>query len=146
MSSESYFTLRQANEALPRLHHLFMTILQVRGLLRSLYEKLDDAGFAPEEDEEDEVPEDAPPDVARDRARFYALVETLREHVEDVQDTGCVIRDLDTGSVDWRARSGQADVWLNWQFGEPEVKFYHDEYTDVSERRPVSELEAPTER
>ncbi len=145
MSSESYFTVAQANETLPRLQDLFMSILQVRGYLRALYEKLDDAGFAPEEDEEDEVPEDAPPDVARDRARFYALVETLRELVDQVTDTGCVIRDLDTGMVDWRARSGSSDVWLNWQFGESEIGFFHDEYTDVSERRPVSELETPRE-
>jgi hypothetical protein len=141
MSAKRYFTVAEANAQVGQLASLFTSILQLRGQLKRLYESLDAAGFAPSPNEESMLPEDAPAEVARDRARFYGLVETLRELVESVHATGAQIKDIETGLVDWPARNANKDILLCWRFGEREVSFWHEPHTGYSGRRPVSELD-----
>lgn len=135
-----YFTILEANSHVPELHSAFIGVMQLRAQLKTLYERLDSAGFAPSHDDADELPEDASPEVQQDRARFYGLVETLREQVERIQSTGCEIKDIESGLVDWLARHDGRDIWLCWRFGESEVRFWHDLESGFAGRRPVSEL------
>jgi hypothetical protein len=89
----------------------------------------------------------APADVVRDRSLFKALAEVLRADVNAVLELGCVIKDLDTGLVDWYGRSGAEDVFLCWRLGEREVGFFHSLEGGFAARRPVAELlpaEQPT--
>ncbi len=141
MSSKRYFTLAEVNSHVPSLQSLFISVMQLRAQLKQLYERLDAGGFAPAQDEADTLPEDAPDDVARERAQFYGLVETLREQVDEIHETGAQIKDIETGLVDWPARNANRDILLCWRFGEREVGFWHEEHTGFSGRRPISELD-----
>lgn len=141
MPSKRYFTLAEANAQVQRLHAVFTQVMQVRMQLKALYERLDRAGFAPEQGDEDELPEGAPPHVLRDRAHFYGLVEALREQVDLIHDTGAQIKDIEIGLVDWPGRAADRDILWCWRFGEPEVAFWHDPDAGFDGRRPVSELD-----
>lgn len=141
MSPKRYFTLSEANAQIGRLQHAFVGVMQIRTQLKKLYERLDDAGYAPSQDDEDELPEDAPEDIARARAQFYGLVETLREQVDDIHATGCTIKDIETGLVDWPGRHDDREIMLCWQFGEREIGFWHELHDGFDGRRPVSELD-----
>lgn len=147
-----FFTLDEVNGELVRLRELFGAVMQLRGQLKSIYQRLDAAGHPPREEDlqdpaesdEDEDTGEAPPaEVQRDLARFRGLVETLREQIELIQDTGCVIKDIEVGLVDWPALHQGREVLLCWKYGEPEVAFWHELHTGFAGRRPVSELEDP---
>ena len=162
--SKHFFTLDEVNGELVRLRELFSAVMQLRGQLKGIYQRLDAAGHPPreedlkddpdegdegdEDDDSDEGDEDEadqeqepPPDVQRDLARFRGLVETLREQIEAIQDTGCVIKDIEIGLVNWPALHQGREVLLCWKYGEPEVAFWHELNTGFAGRRPVSELE-----
>lgn len=141
MSTKRYFTVAEANAQIRRLQHAFVGVMQIRSQLKRLYERLDDAGFAPSQDDADELPEDAPAEVARERAQFYGLAETLREQVDEIHETGCTIKDIEAGLVDWPGLHNDREILLCWKFGEKEVAFWHELHTGFDGRRPVSELD-----
>jgi len=141
MATKRYFTVSEANVHVRQLQQAFVGVMQIRSQLKQLYERLDSAGYAPTQDDADELPEDAPVDVARDRARFYGLVEALREQVDEIHATGCTIKDIETGLVDWPGRHRNREILLCWRFGEKEVAFWHELDTGFAGRRPVSELD-----
>ena len=138
-----YYTVEEANAMVGRLRDLFGLVIQLRGQLGALYQRLDAAGHPPRDEdmEEDleEPPDHAalPPDVIRDQAWFRGLVETLREKLEEVQSCGCVIKDVEAGLVDWLARHEGRDVYLCWKLGEPAVAYYHDLDAGFAGRRPL---------
>ncbi len=151
-----FFTLDEVNGELVRLRELFGAVMQLRGQLKGIYQRLDSAGHppreedlkdAPEEDDDgdegdDDREEEHPPEeVQRDLARFRGLVETLREQIEAIQETGCTIKDIEVGLVDWPALHQGREVLLCWKYGEPEVGFWHELNTGFAGRRPVSELD-----
>jgi hypothetical protein len=109
-------------------------------------EQEDDAGEADGNDDSDEANDDLQADIARDRMVFHGMAETLREYVERVLATGCVVKDIEIGLVDWLGRHDGRDVWLCWKYGERNVGFWHDYSSGFSSRRPVSELQPTPHR
>ena len=101
---------------------------------------LEAAGFPPNQEDEDED-EDLPPDVTHDRALFLAMAETLRDQIEEILATGCVIKDVESGLVDWPALYEGREIWLCWKYGEQEVGYWHELNSGFAGRRPVSELQ-----
>ena len=59
----------------------------------------------------------------------------------EIESTGCVLRDLDTGLVDFpfRARGG-ATVFLCWRVGEPAIGFWHGPDEGFAGRQPITRL------
>jgi hypothetical protein len=49
----------------------------------------------------------------------------LREAVEAIQALGCVVKDLETGLIDFPTVYRGRDVMLCWKLGEPEIQFWH---------------------
>lgn len=133
---KQYFTVAEANEQVGILAQLFGRVMQMRVYLKSLYQRLDEAGYPPHKD----PPEDMPPDVARDRSMFLAMADVLREQLEEILATGCVIKDIESGLVDWPALHEGREVWLCWKYGEREVGYWHEQNGGFAGRRPVSEL------
>ena len=156
-AGKHFFTLDEVNGELVRLRELFSAVMQLRGQLKGIYQRLDEAGHPPREedltsdpdadadadadaDDADDGAEQPTPEVQRDLARFRGLVETLREQIEAIQETGCVIKDIEVGLVDWPALHQGREVLLCWKYGEPEVAFWHELTTGFAGRRPISEL------
>jgi len=143
-ADKRFFTLDEANGEVTRLRDLFTAVMQLRGQLKALYQRLDAAGHPPREEDLQDGEEDSEPppaEIQRDLARFRGLVEALREQIEAIQETGCVIKDIEVGLVDWPALHQGREVLLCWKYGEAEVSFWHELDTGFAGRRPVSELD-----
>jgi hypothetical protein len=138
-----YFTVAEANQRIPALQDIFGRVIRLRSQLKTIYNRLDAAKFAPTSDDFSPYVKGAPPDVLHDRATFKGLIELVKSEIGTVQELGCVIKDIDTGLVDWFGKSGVDEVLLCWRFGEKEVGFFHDLDSGFSGRRPVSELLPP---
>ncbi len=138
-----YYTVDEVNSILPRIISLWTQIMQVRGQVKTTYQRLESKNAAPKSEDFDPLVPGLAADVLRDRYTFRGLVEVLRSQIADLNALGCQVKDIDTGLCDWWGRSGARDVLLCWRFGEQQLAFFHDLETGVAGRRPVAELEPP---
>ncbi len=138
--AKRYFHVEEVNRQVGRLNQLFGDVMQLRGQLKTLYAGLDQAGYAPTNDATPEDEAAVPDEHKRDRQVFYAMADTLRDCLQAIAATGCVIKDLEVGLVDWPALHQGREVWLCWKYGEREVGWWHDVQSGFAGRRPVSEL------
>jgi len=57
--------------------------------------------------------------------RRDAVASKLRAAIEQVQEFGCVLKDLDTGLIDFPTLLRGTEVYLCWKLGEPKIAFWH---------------------
>jgi hypothetical protein len=63
--------------------------------------------------------------VRKAKARRESAASRLPKAIERVQDLGCVVKDLDTGLVDFPTLFRGAEVYLCWKLGERTIEFWH---------------------
>jgi hypothetical protein len=71
------------------------------------------------------------------RARSDTAATHLRAAIEQVEGMGCVIKDLDTGLVDFPTLLRGDEVYLCWRLGEPGIGFWHGVDEGFGGRKPV---------
>ncbi|HXK03950.1 MAG TPA: DUF2203 domain-containing protein [Verrucomicrobiae bacterium] len=71
------------------------------------------------------------------RARRDAAAAMLKSAVEAVQETGCLIKDLDIGLVDFPTLFNGVEVYLCWKLGEPAIQFWHGVDEGFKGRKPI---------
>jgi hypothetical protein len=116
------FSLAEAQRLIPRLERLMRDAVARKGVyqeaeraIQSITERVMMMGGM---------------NVNRDRAREArqlrdSAAQNLRQTVEQVQELGCVVKDLDIGLVDFPTRFRGVDVYLCWRMGEPDIEFWH---------------------
>ncbi len=57
--------------------------------------------------------------------------------LEAINATGCVVKDLDTGLLDFPARIHGEEVYLCWRLGEDRIRFYHRQDEGFAGRKPL---------
>ena len=82
--------------------------------------------------------------VDRDRAltarsRRDAAAAMLKGAIDAVQDTGCLVKDLDIGLVDFPTLFKGVEVYLCWKLGEPSIEFWHDVDEGFRGRKPIDQ-------
>ena len=59
------------------------------------------------------------------RNRRDETLEKLKETVGRIQETGCLVKDLDKGLVDFPTLFRGEEVYLCWKMDEPAIEFWH---------------------
>jgi len=77
-------------------------------------------------------------EAAKQRFERDRLAETLRDALDRIQATGCVIKDLDVGLLDFPAVINQEEVYLCWRLGEERIRFWHRRDEGFSARKPIA--------
>ncbi len=75
--------------------------------------------------------------TARMRLDRNRSEEAVRSALERIQATGCVVKDLDVGLLDFPARINNQEVYLCWRLGEDRIRFYHRQDEGFSARKPI---------
>jgi hypothetical protein len=79
--------------------------------------------------------------IGEEQKHMDALVAKLTAIAEDLEQIGCVLRDVDSGLVDFPARvRGGRTVFLCWRLGEPEIAFWHGTNEGFAGRKPLAQL------
>jgi hypothetical protein len=68
---------------------------------------------------------------------WFRHQETLKVEVEYLAERGILLRDPDTGLIDFPAEREGERVFLCWRLGEGDVAYYHGEHSGFSGRRPL---------
>ncbi|HKV47893.1 MAG TPA: DUF2203 domain-containing protein [Candidatus Acidoferrales bacterium] len=75
--------------------------------------------------------------IAKQRIERNRLHETVEGALERIQATGCVVKDLDIGLLDFPARIDNQEVYLCWKLGEDRIRFYHRQDEGFAGRKPL---------
>jgi hypothetical protein len=71
------------------------------------------------------------------RSEYNRLVEQVKNALDRIHATGCVVKDLDSGLVDFPAILKNEEVYLCWRLGEDRIRFYHGQDEGFSGRKPI---------
>ena len=82
--------------------------------------------------------------LATNRSEREEKMTQLQEAIERIQETGCVVKDLDEGLVDFPAIHKGEEVYLCWKLGEERIEYWHGIEEGFAGRKPL-EPEAPEE-
>ena len=84
--------------------------------------------------------------ILADRAKVRESLErrdqaaaSLRAVIEEVQQLGCVVKDLDIGLVDFPTFFQGREVYLCWKLGEPSIGFWHGVEEGFAGRKAIDQ-------
>jgi hypothetical protein len=108
-----FFTPRQANETLQEIRAIVERIIAIK---KDADSKTDDNAIA-------------------------STMERLEKEIQKLEDRGCVLKDMNTGLIDFPAVRLGTRVWLCWKLGEESVIFWHGLHEGFAGRKSVDAKE-----
>jgi hypothetical protein len=75
--------------------------------------------------------------LAKLRREHTRLAESLKTSLDKILETGCVIKDLDVGLLDFPSIIDNEEVYLCWKLGEDRIRFYHRQDEGFAGRKPI---------
>jgi hypothetical protein len=133
-SGKKYYTVAEANAALPLTRAIVQDITSLARDLHERHERLSRLkptervrlGQAHEEEVQHVLEE-----FERDQER-------MREYVKELQALGIELKDYDTGLIDFPCWMDDREVYLCWRLGEPEVAHWHETNAGFAGRRRIT--------
>lgn len=129
-----YFTLAEARQRLPEVASAIRNGVDAKKVLesaekehRAMQERIMFAGGTA-------VNQEAAVMV---RARREASSATIKQVMEQLEEIGCLIKDLDIGLIDFPALYQGKEVYLCWRIGEADIAFWHPTDEGFAGRRPI---------
>ncbi len=112
---KKFFTVAEANAALPLARAIVRDITELAQSLREHYGRLSDGKGRLGEAHQEELQQV----IERDQGR-------MKEYVEELQHLGIELKDYHTGLIDFPSWRDNREVYLCWKLGEPEVAHWHE--------------------
>jgi hypothetical protein len=129
-----YFNLLEAEGLLPQVERL------LRGLIRSKqeYEEVD-ADLSQIKQRIALLGGTVPPHdrTLQLRQRKDAAARALKSTLEQIQEIGCELKDVDTGLIDFPTLYRDREVYLCWKLGESGIGYWHHVEDGFRGRRPI---------
>jgi hypothetical protein len=117
-----YFTLPQAQRALPEVERHLREALFHKSESQKAQEQMDRTAERVRSSGGARV---NPAEVLALRARRDNSISALKEALEEIEEAGAVVKDLDIGLLDFMTRYRDQDVCLCWKLGEDRIGFWH---------------------
>lgn len=73
------------------------------------------------------------------RKRRDTAADGVRSAIGEVQEMGCVVKDLDTGLIDFPTLFRGREVYLCWKLGEPAISYWHGVDEGFAGRKPIDQ-------
>lgn len=133
------FSLREAERVRVQLEPILIEAIESRRKLGDLDEKL---GRLAERIQRSGGLMVSYEDAAKLRIERNSVEESIREALERIHSTGCIVKDLEVGLLDFPARIEGEDVYLCWKLGEDRIRFYHRQDEGFAGRKPIDPRDA----
>jgi hypothetical protein len=131
-----YFTLRQAEGLLPEVEHSLRDALFHKAEAEKAHRELEEASDRIRMAGGSRV---NPTRMLALRARRDTSTAALKDALEQVEETGALIKDLDIGLIDFLSRFQDRDVCLCWKLGESGIQFWHSAEEGYRGRKPIDD-------
>ena len=124
----SYFTIATANEKLPIVVDKFKNIVKLKNEIVKIEHELNSAL----------TPTNTFEQYVTIKQKLNSAVTKFYQAIEDLENTGVVIKGIDDGLLDFPSKRFDDEIWLCWKEGEKEIKFWHEKDVGFSGRKPIS--------
>ncbi len=129
-----YFRVSEAASLLPRLTGMLRALLRIRDLailkkteMDLLWKRLSKG-------------EPVLGTLGDGQREMDGLTSRLAAAAREVEATGCILRDVESGLIDFPCRAPGATVFLCWRVGEPAIAFWHGADEGFAGRKPIAGL------
>lgn len=133
-----FFTLEEANQLIPELERLFKRLEEKR----ETYAREHDLLFmhelithAERQDKPQAASDEAVDDGFRDLEK--AIVD-LEKDLQAIRQLGCIVRNLEAGTVEFPACQKDGKIFYCWTRGEKRILFYRLPESLWEDRQPIS--------
>lgn len=123
MSDERLFTVDEANELLPTVVPLLETLRDAQATMEELQEEVTNS-----------VPNNGGGKVHR---AYVDAARASSRALEQLTTLGIIVRDPDSGLIDFPAERDGQTVYLCWRLGEDKVAWWHPPETGFAGRQPL---------
>src|SRR6516165_2180747 len=131
---DKYFNLNEAQELLPVITRELEQVRRGKQTIDQLEQELAQAaarimmlgGSIPDHEE-----------LAKKRSEGLRLTAQLKQAIERIQETGCVVKDLDQGLIDFPSLLDGREVYLCWKLGEERIAYWHGLEEGFAGRKPL---------
>jgi hypothetical protein len=76
--------------------------------------------------------------VARLRRDHNRSIAQIKDALDKIQAKGCVVKDLDSGLIDFPSIINNEEVYLCWRLGEDRIRFWHRQDEGFAGRKPIA--------
>ncbi len=70
-------------------------------------------------------------------SRMVKTFDRLDALIHSIQDLGILIKDINTGLIDFPAIKDNHEVYLCWKYGEEDIQFWHEIDDGFAGRQPI---------
>jgi hypothetical protein len=128
-----YFSLEEANKALPLVKAIVSDIVRQYRLVEGLQQRL--SGVRPDRrrPSDDLYSEE----LAQSQSELESEEDKLRTFIEELKNLGVELKSED-GLCDFRSKMDGREVYLCWRLGEPEVMYWHEIDAGFAGRQPLA--------
>lgn len=124
-----YFALEEANAVVQIIRPLMAEVLQIR---QTILERQPQVWPV--------VEKAAGNGGGRAASEVVPAFARLDQLVREIQTSGAIMKDINTGLVDFLALREGREVYLCWKYDEEQIDFWHEVDAGFSGRRPVDEF------
>ena len=125
-----YFTLEEAQNLLPEITIKLNKLIRISKAIQ-LFNKFE----VNYEDEFEFITQEI-----NSRKSSHKLYYEFYELLEEILNYGAIVKDLNFGLVDFYSTHEGKEIFLCWQLGEKEIKYWHESDSGYDERKPIELL------
>ena len=130
------FTLAEAQALIPRVDRLLRAAIEREDDVRG--NRAGDPAVPGARDDDGRRGRGSRP-RAESRSRRDRAAAQLRSAIEEVQEIGCLIKDLDIGLIDFPTTYHGNEVYLCWKLGEAGIEYWHGVDEGFRGRKPIDQ-------
>jgi hypothetical protein len=140
--ADKYFDRREAEELLPAIEPFLEEAQKQKRALDSITADISNAALRIMM-----LGGSLPPfaELNRKKNQREKVAEQLNQTVDEIQQTGCLVKDLDTGLVDFPSLRGGEKVYLCWKLGEERIGYWHGIEEGFAGRKPLDDVKPEEE-
>ncbi len=123
-----FFTVEEARQLLPSLKELMGQVMVISHRLEEYREVVQ------------QLADSASSNTGGPEGTAYLdIVISLQSCLTQLQETGCVLKSLQDGLVDFPHLKEGREIYLCWKYGEEDIRFWHEVDEGFAGRTPLLE-------
>jgi len=123
-----FFTVEEARQLLPSLKELMGQVMVISHRLEEYRDVVQ------------ELADSASSNTGGPEGTAYLdIVISLQSCLTQLQETGCVLKSLQDGLVDFPHLKEGREIYLCWKYGEEDIRFWHEVDEGFAGRTPLLE-------